>query len=454
MNQKSLLLLLGAAVLAAGIATFSTKSRDSAVAGDGGKTKVFPGLLDKVNDVASFTLKRKDGEYTLTKSGDTWGLADKGGFPVQVENVRKFLFHFAEMNVLEEKTSNPELYDRLQVEDLDKDGAKSVLVTLKDKSGAPLASLIVGKEVEAKGGAPVKERFVRRSGEKLSLLASCAIELQEKATDWTEKKILEVKRDRIQAIDVKPTDGDGLVVDRAKPEQTDFTLHDIPAGKELQYPTAPSALGGALEYLNFEDVEPAGRIDFAAGVSSVATFKTFDGLVMTVTTKDQDGKTYAQFAATFVAPPPEPTPEKPADPPAGETKPPDAPLEPPKSTRKSAEEFQKEVADLNAQLSKWTYVIPTWNKTNFTKKKSELLKDIAPPAAPTDAPGSSPASSPTQPAPGGADELHAPGDGHDHGTPPATGTPAAPPSIPPVEPDATTPPQETPPTPPPSAPPH
>jgi hypothetical protein len=45
------------------------------------------------------------------------------------------------------------------------------------------------------------------------------------------------------------------------------------------------------------------------------------------------------------------------------------------------------VAELNARLGPWTFVIPAYNKTSFQKAKSDLLKPVAPPHE--GAPGSS-----------------------------------------------------------------
>ena len=52
-------------------------------------------------------------------------------------------WRLADMTLVEPKTDKPDLYPRLEVEDPGK--GKSTLVTIKDKSGADIARLIVGK---------------------------------------------------------------------------------------------------------------------------------------------------------------------------------------------------------------------------------------------------------------------------------------------------------------------
>jgi hypothetical protein len=380
MKTKTLGILIGAVVVTVGLAAFTLYRSDSAVTAKpqagasekDGKARLFPGLLEKVNDVASVTVKQKSGEYTLVKANDSWGLAEKGNYAIDMESVRKVLLAIAEMHKLEAKTADSTRYATFGVQDPDVEGSASALVTLKDASGKELAQLVYGKEHDIKGGGISYQRYVRVAGDARPGLVQGSFDLKEKGADFLKKSILEVKRDRIRTIEVTQPDGDLLIVDRASPTLTDFTLLEIPEGKELTYPTAPGSIASGLEYVNLEDVEPRGKIDYSSPPGPVAKFKTFDGLVITVTTKDQDGKAWAKFEASYEAPPPDAAPATPKE---GET----PPVEP---AKKSAEEVQKEVADLNAHLSKWDFQISTYTRSNFGKKKSELLKDKPAPVDP------------------------------------------------------------------------
>jgi len=209
-----------------------------------------------------------------------------------------------------------------------------------------------------------------------------------------------------------------VLVDRDKPETNDFTLHDVPEGKEVSFPSAPSSLGSALEWLNLEDVLPASEMDVKEGAAATTKFSCFDGLTVLVTSKNVGDKTYARFEASYEEPPESAGPPAPPAGAADAEKKPEGTgdAEPAKAPKKSREEVEKEAADMNARLGAWTFVVPAYNKSSFQKAKSELLKDAAPP--PADAPGAT-----------------APGDG------------APPPETKPEEPEAK-PPQEEAPTPP------
>lgn len=382
MNTKTITLLALVAAGTIALAAITLQHREEAstaksLAGatdKDGKARLFPGLLDKVNDVVTVAVRKKGVDYTFTKTGDTWGLAEKDNFPIEVESVRKMLLALGEMHKLEAKTKNPSAHATFGVEDPDAEGAESARITLKDASGAELAQLVCGKEHDLKGAGVSNQRYVRKAGDDQTWLVQGTFDLREKGVDYLKKQVLEVKRDRIRSVEVTQPDGEILAVDRASPTLTDFTLIDIPEGKELTYPTAPGSVASGLEYVNLEDVEPRGKIDYAIPPGPVAKFKTFDGLVVTVTTTDKDGKSWAKFEASYEAPPAETQSE-----PKNEGEAPKA-----ESPKKSPEEVQKEVADLNARLSKWDYQISSYTRANFGKKKSEILKDKAPPPAPVD----------------------------------------------------------------------
>lgn len=374
MNQKTLVGLGIATVAIVGIAWFALHDRESAVQATSEKAKLYPELAAKVNDVASIKFQKSGETWTIRRAGDSWGLAEKDDYPVDVEAVRKTVVGIADMTIVEAKTKKPEQYEKLDVQDPSAAGAKGVQVTLTDKGGAELVNLVVGKEHDSKGALMSNQRYVRKAGDAQSWLVQGTIDPKEKSTDWLQKKVIEVKRDRVRSIEVAHADGETLKVDRAKADQQDFTLHDLPEGKELTYPTAPGSLASALEYLNLEDVQPLEKVDFATGALATTTFRTFDGLVVKTTVKEEGDKAYARFEASYEAPPAPPAPaEGDAKPAEGET---------PAAPSKTPEEVQKEVAELNARLSKWAYAIPTWSKSNLAKRKADLLKDKTPPPPP------------------------------------------------------------------------
>lgn len=370
MQQKTLVLLAVATLGVGGIAWWKLSSDSAAVSVQSASGKLFPDLETKVNDVRTIRIERASGTVTLERGTAGWGVAEKKSYPVDMEAVRKSLIALAQMTTLESKTDNPERYAKLGVEDTSTAGSGSTLVTLLDSNGKELAKLIIGKEQEGKGGMPSGNVYVRRAGEKLSYLAKGNPDIKPAALDWLKKEILKVSRDRVQSVTITHSDGEVVRVERAKPEDSEFTLANIPAGKELTYPGAPSSITSTLEWLNLEDVVPAAEVDFTKDAGAASEYRTFDGLMVRVQLKEAGDKCYARFEAVYeapqvVGPVAEPAPGDTAQP--GKPKP---------------EEIQKEAEGLQARLKDWAFVIPAYNKSSFAKRMSELVKDPAPPTPP------------------------------------------------------------------------
>lgn len=384
MNKKSLMILAAVTLIVGVVAAVMLSKSEARVRSTLDTSKLVPSLLSSINDVHTVEIKRKEGTTTLQQDAEkNWGVAEKKGYPADVEAIRKLLIGIADMTKVEPKTSDTSRYAQLGVEEPTAEGATSSLVTLKDASGKDIAQVIVGKEYQAKKGFVPDQRYVRLPNDPQSWLVKAKLEMHENSTDWLVKKILEIKRDRVRSVEVTHPDGEKVFVDRDKPETNDFVLHDVPEGKELKYATVANAMSSTLEYLNLDDVVPAADVDFATNPGAVSRFVCFDGLVLTVKIKEDGEKCYARFEASYEAPPA--TPDAPAtEAPAPEKK--DEAATPDEAAKKpeikKPEEVQKEVAELNARLSAWTFLISSYNKTTFAKHMADMVKDKAPPPPP------------------------------------------------------------------------
>jgi hypothetical protein len=368
MDKKTLIgLSLAAAALVGGAVYFQrdAQTTESALAG---KDALAPVLEKRVNDVAAVRVVRNSGSYTLKKVGDGWGLAEKGDHPVETSTVRKALLVLRDMKRLEKKTADPAKHAQLDLADPKADGSKCVQIDLLDAGGATLASVLVGKQLDQKNALSSNRTYARLAGEDQCWLVAGKAEFFESPVDWLEKKIVEVKRDRVQKVEILHPDGERYDISRPDKATSDFALAEIPEGKEPSYAGAAGAVASALEWVNLEDVAPIASIDFSDGAGPVATFTTFDGVVVQVTTKDQDGKSWARFEARYEAP--AATAQGPAPAPAEGQPAPEDPA-------KAAEAARAEVEKLQKKLSGWAYQISSYSRSNFGKKKSDVLKDKA-----------------------------------------------------------------------------
>src|SRR5690606_11556519 len=145
---------------------------------------VLPKLKPVLNDVTEVRISKADGtRTTLRKEESGWIVAERE-FPADSGRVRKLLLDLSELEIVEEKTREPENYKQLGVEDVtpsktgDEDsssdeaavassGATGTL--LEAVTPAQTVGLIVGKH------AGVRSIYVRPADSPQSLLATPAI---------------------------------------------------------------------------------------------------------------------------------------------------------------------------------------------------------------------------------------------------------------------------------------
>lgn len=412
MKPRTLVVLGVLTVGAGGLAAWSLTRDRSAVTETGAQGPLFPGLAEKVNDAASVKVTRGTTSFTVTRRPDgTWGIAERGGFAAKFETVKAAIVGIAGLSILEARTSNPANYEKIGVEDPTKEGATSTLVTIADASGKPLASVIIGKPKTATGFNAPPDFYVRRDGEAASWLVRPTrggerLDIRADANEWVDRAVVQLARDRVKSVTVThSSDGHRVDAVKDKKEDTNWRLADMPAGRELKYPTSCDAIAGALASLNLEDVKPAAEVSFdgVAGTPapdvSTAEYRTWDGLVVAVRTATlADGKTWATFEARYEEPPAPaatPTPVEPDNP--------DSAAAPAKPDPAEAERVKKEAADLQARLAPWAFGLADWQSRNLTTRVEDLLKPLPgeaeqPPAMPE---GIQPLAPPISPTPTG-----------------------------------------------------
>ena len=223
---------------------------------------LIPGLEADINAVDRLTISRDGEEQTIANDGSGWRVLSRD-YPADVAKLREVLLTFAHASVLEEKTSNPERYALLSVQDPG-EGSESIGVTIA--GGDMNHSLIVGKQNQT------SYRYVRIEGEATSLLIDRNPEIPEDATGWLDTELVDVATADVREVVISHADGEVLRVARPDAETMDFTATDIPEGRALSYPTVANSIGGALNDLRLEDVRTA------SGGEAVTTvgFTTFD----------------------------------------------------------------------------------------------------------------------------------------------------------------------------------
>ena len=334
MQKRSLILLAAATcvLVAAAIAALATGGYGVNPAGS--DRRAFPGLADKLGEVASVAVQRNGLNLTFDRSGDNWLVVQKGDYPAAPGKIRQIVLALADMTLVEPKTRQPDLYPRLQVEDPGK--GKSTLVTLKDKSGAVLAQLIVGKRRYDRLGTGHDGVYVRRPGDPQSWLARGSLDFSDDTANWLARHIVDIPDSRVAKVSLTQPDGATLVLSRAGPGAK-FAVEDAPANAKYKDETALGEPAMALETLDFDDVQPAAKLPVPDKGVTAASYATFDGLTISLKLFQHDGKDWIALAAA--------------------------------GSGKTAAEAKK----LDGLASHWVYAIPSYKAKMIETKLADLL---------------------------------------------------------------------------------
>ena len=368
-GARSILIL--AAVTAIVVGAVLSVDRESSTAARSGEI-VFPGLLDQVNSVVRVRVTGNEGKFTLTQDRDTWVVEEKERYAADPDRVHKLLLGAAGMKRVEPKTSNPELYPKLWLEDPSSKDAKSVRFVLENASDAELANWVLGDRRPSKSDASRTELYIRVADDPLAWLVEGSVPGGQKIIDWLDRPVARIDRERLRAVEVVHADGTVIAVNKSLPADADFALRDIPADREADSQYRINDIGRFLEDLRFEDVAPSSSLDFAGSVDKQVQATTFDGLRVHLETVMRDGEAWVQLRAEFD----EGLVEKSEDVAEASKDEAGAALGDTPGSLRSADEVRAEAERLNARWKGWAYELPSFKRDYIAKRIDELTRAI------------------------------------------------------------------------------
>ena len=292
MNRHKLAVLGGVAVVALAAALWSTSTRTPVQDATPSQALV-PGLEAALNDVTTVRVRGPGDRVlaTLVREGDGW-IVQERAWPADVSKLRAYLLKLAQARRVEEKTSNPTLYDRLGVEPMDLADAYGTQLELDGLQ--PPVRLIVGRNVPRGSGT-----YARFAGQPQSWEANADLAVEREPANWLLRDLADVPAARIERVEIVPAQGAPVRIERAQAKQGggEFRVANLPAGREPATEFVADAAAGFLSGLRFDDLPADNPAPPAAGLTR-ATFATADGLTVTATTWVHDGKTLARFEAS------------------------------------------------------------------------------------------------------------------------------------------------------------
>jgi hypothetical protein len=351
MTPRSFLTLTLITVVFAAGAIWMVLSRDTGTGVRGEGRVLFPGLVEKVNDVRRVKVTRGSGTSTLVateKDGQvSWKIEELYGYPVPLASVRAVAGGLAQVAVIEAKTTRPAKYPKIQVEDPKGKESKSARVELFGKSGEKLADLIVGMEKPTLSGPG--QLYVRSPVEERAWLARGRVAVPEKREGWVDRMIVEVDLPRVRETTLVQEGEKPLRVYKKAERDQDFIVERMPEGYELKELFGAEDISRSIQNLAFEEVKPAAEIGIDVAKAPHVRHITFDGLIIEGWSKRIGKKLWFTFRAR-------------ANP---------APLP---GEKVEADKIAKEVAKINRVSTGWAYTLNEFETKNMLKTLEGMIQ--------------------------------------------------------------------------------
>jgi hypothetical protein len=354
MTLRTLLLLgglaLGAAAIAGGLALRRPAPANAPLAAG---QLMFPGVVDRLQQAARVEITGKDGTLTLVRTGDIWGLADRGTYPAQQQRVREMFAGLTELRLTERRTADRAQLKALNLDDPGPDSTALKLV-VRDGQGAVIAEAIVGRRRVRMAGNLPEAVYVRRPAETQAWLAEGNLRLDAEWNLWIDRDLFDIRRARVASAELRQ--GDSVIMfGRDSPTAERLEVLNPPEGWRGEE-TRVDDIARALEWLTLEDVVPAAGITGATEIGT-ASWTLFDGTRITARVVEQDSARWTAFEVAWSAPE--------AAPPAG----PDQRT--PEAAKAEAEAAARRVAG-------WLYKLPDWKLAVFLATFDSLRAAPAP----------------------------------------------------------------------------
>lgn len=382
MKGKNLLILVVVAIVLAGLAVVSSRSRSTALPDVIGK-RVLPDL--PVNDVEKMVVSAPGGTITLAKENDAWITPSKFNYPAEFQKIKDVLLQLSEMKIGQVM--------RLTA------GQKAAMGMGAPASGAPanagtvlelfgakdrkLATVLLGASRQRKApansgfegmGGYADGRYLSPDGGKTVYLVTDSLEdVSTKAKDWLDTELLNVNGSDISEITVTVPGKPDLRLVRKDPTKLDV---DGMAADEEADGSKLYGIESALSYLRFSDVADPALTDAQTGMDKPTVFKltTHKGQVYTATIGSVATNSMERYVRLDVALKPAAT-NQPAATEAGNTNAVAAAAKVAEERKKLDEEMQA----LNGKVGTWTYLIESYKTDAMLTTRESLLKKKEPP---------------------------------------------------------------------------
>jgi hypothetical protein len=334
--------LTAAAVVAAGVAVSTQTEITSLTAGT---DPAFPKLSENVNNVAKIEIRNANSEFSMTLTGDNWGLDQKDGYRVEFQKVKAAIVNLSNFKLIEKKTADATRYERLELNDPSDEKAKSRKIVLKDEKGTVLADVVIGKlnpNLFGTGGAGT---YIRRADEKVTWLARGQVELGEEANNWMARQIVNYGQEKVRKVVVANPEGAEIILAKADVKAPNFKIENLPEGRAIKNKDEADPLAGVMWRMMFDDVQKAEKQEWPAK-PWVAHYTLWDGYTVRIETAKFGDDFWGRFSAE---------------------------VDPSVTDAKKKAAAEKSVAEINQRTKGWTYMLTAGDSEKLVSKLADYL---------------------------------------------------------------------------------
>jgi hypothetical protein len=298
--------------------------------------------------VASIVVRQPKDAITIARKGEQWTIAERAGFPADVEKVRDFVLKAIALKIGQAEPIGEKDRARLLLD------AGGTAIEFLAADGKPLARLTAGKKYfKAEPENPEKTigdgRYVALPGDekRVIVVSDPLTQASTRSADWISKAGFAAEK--VKVMEVRYPDGSSWKIERSS-DNADWKLAGMRGDEKLEV-TMANAASYSLQLIELADVAPADAKEETTGLDkpAVVTATTLDGLTYTLKLgRLAAGNYYATVAI------------------AGE----------PKPEGKDAEERLKKINERlprEKALAAYTLLIPKSKIDDVLKKRVDLL---------------------------------------------------------------------------------
>lgn len=233
-----------------------------------------------INAPQEIQLSIEGQSFSLHQKQGLWRLKEKNDYMANQQHIRQWLMALHDAKILETKTKNPKLYEKLGVQPI-KRGGRQVMIKSNDHD----MSLIIGKPYML----GEKATYIRKAHEKASYLVSGDLYFSDDLLDWLDRRILHLPEEKVHRIRVKHPKLDYSLIQK-QPGEVIFHFETLTDESKLKDTTKHLELVFLFNQLLFQDVRPTLK-EVNADIVHDIVVECFDGMTVNLTLF-QDGNDY------------------------------------------------------------------------------------------------------------------------------------------------------------------